>query len=552
MLRNGDRLINEINRSTQRWKRQGHQRRFSVTDLHGIEYQASMGNGVPAQFYTSISYDFDRFSHWWFKIIVNPYELKAITEGQGIEADVSVGFSGNGDYTGSPLSYGGRTLSVEQVDAITKASKEYGILPSGAISQLYLESNWGNSPVGQTDNNWGGITWTGSAQRPSGVMVSQGMARPINEGGYYVHYNTVEDFLKDYMYLLAKATGGNNAKMYSVQGKTTIEDYTKGLFREGGALHDYAEVGYNSYVPVMLNVYNGINEQNDDALIKIDNQVLNGQVSGNNTSSDSGNAGSLEEEGKATDKTQAALTELKSLLGQSLGSGECYAVPAYYSMILGGPGLGGGVTGITDVIGDTMAAANIGTGYDWAKYGWQVVTPESTADFKVGSIVTSGTGFGHVSIIEYIDGDTITVLEQNVSGRRFVMENTYNAQTYLNDVNNVIYPPEIAEGGEIIRGTGGSFASKVVKFPDDITVKIDGVDFTPMFKAQFCGEWIDKYAVFPNDKPNEGYDVMLAAAGLTEEQRKLIYTSGEHLVEINGSMQADVILRVYLKYNHLN
>lgn len=564
MLRNDDRLINEINRSTQRWKRQGHQRRFSVTDLHGIEYQASMGQGVPAQFYTSISYDFDRFSHWWFKIIVNPYELKAITEGNGVNADTSVGFSGNGTYNGSAISYGGRTLSASQIDAITRASKEYGILPSGAIAQLYLESNWGASQVGQTDNNWGGITWTGSTQRPSGVTVSQGMARPANEGGYYNHYNSVEDFMKDYMYMLARSTAGNNAKLYAVQGKTTIEDYTKGLFRVGGALGDYAEVGYDAYLPVMLSIYNGVNSQNNDFFKKIDDQVLNGQVSGNNTSSDSGNdstssggnAGSLEEEGKATDKTQAALTELKSLLGQSLGSGECYAVPAYYSMILGGPGLGGGVTGITDVIGDTMAAANIGTGYDWAKYGWQVVTPQSTADFKVGAIVTLGAdstnSYGHVSVIEYIDGDTLTVLEQNVSGRRYVMENTYNAQSYLNGVNHIIYPPEIAEGGEIIRGSGGSFASKVVKFPSDITVTIDGIDFTPMFKAQFGGEWINKYAVFPNDKPNEGYDVMLAAAGLTEEQQKLIYTSGEHLVEINGSMQADVILRVYLKYNHLN
>ena len=45
---------------------------------------------------------------------------------------------------------------------------------------------------------------------------------------------------------------------------------------------------------------------------------------------------------------------------------------------------------------------------------------------------------------------------------------------------------------------------------------------------------------------------MLGATALTEEQQKKIFRSGEHLVEITGSMQADVILRTYLKYNHLN
>ena len=73
-----------------------------------------------------------------------------------------------------------------------------------------------------------------------------------------------------------------------------------------------------------------------------------------------------------------------------------------------------------------------------------------------------------------------------------------------------------------------------------------------MFKAQYGGNWINKYAIYPSERPNEGYDVMLAAHGLTEEERKRIYTSGELIVEVNGSIQADVTLRVYLKYNHLN
>ena len=76
MQTEAQKLLNAVNSSTERWKRQGFQRRFSVTDLHGIEYQSVMTSNVPAQFYTSISYDFDKFAHWWFKIIVRPYGVK--------------------------------------------------------------------------------------------------------------------------------------------------------------------------------------------------------------------------------------------------------------------------------------------------------------------------------------------------------------------------------------------------------------------------------------------------------------------------------------------
>lgn len=566
MLSRQDRALNNINESARRWKRQGHQRRFSVTDLHGIEYQAPMSQGAPAQFYTSISYDFDRFSHWWFKIIVNPYEIKNITEGAGVEADGSVGFNGDGTYNGSPISYSGKTLSQSQINAITQGAKQYGLLPSGIISQLYLETNWGTLGSG-VDNNWGGITWTGSTNRPSGVTVSQGGARA--EGGYYNHYNSVEDFLKDYMYLLANSTAGNNQKMYAVQGKTNIDGYTKGLFREGGAMFDYAEVGYARYLPTMKSIYDGINSSNNNILTKIDEQVINGQESGNKDQ-ETGDTGETtegpsvpkEENIPQANKTKEALAQIESVKGQTIGSGECYGLAAYYSQILGGPGLGGGVTGITDVIGDTMAAANIGTGYNWAKYGWAVITPQSTSDLKAGALVTIKANFGgvfqtgsagHVAIVKAVDGDTIIILEQNFAGKRYVIENQYNINDYLAGVQAVILPPELADGYEVVgANNGGPTQYRTVEFPDDIEVSIDGIDFTPMFKAQFKGEWIDKYAVFPNDKPNEGYDVMMSAAGLTEEEQRKIFTSGEHLVEVSGSMQADVFLRVYLKYNHLN
>ncbi|MDT0130967.1 mannosyl-glycoprotein endo-beta-N-acetylglucosamidase, partial [Acinetobacter baumannii] len=85
---------------------------------------------------------------------------------------------------------------------ILSLCSKYKLLPSGVFSQLYLESFWGDTPVGRADNNWGGITWTGATTRPSGINVSQGQSRA--EGGYYNHYASVDDYLKDYAYLLAE------------------------------------------------------------------------------------------------------------------------------------------------------------------------------------------------------------------------------------------------------------------------------------------------------------------------------------------------------------
>ena len=271
MQTEAQKLLNAVNSSTERWRRQGFQRRFSVTDLHGIEYQSVMTSNVPAQFYTSISYDFDKFAHWWFKIIVRPYGVKTgLKEGGSTKGSA---FGGDKKYTGGDITYGGNTLPASLVQTILDGCAKYNLLPSGVIVQLYIESNWGNSAVAKADNNWGGITGT-AGTRPSGVVVTTGSARPSNEGGTYMHFASVDDFLIDYMYLLAEQTAGNNQKMYNVQGKTTFDEFMKGLFQIGGALFDYAAAGYASYNSLANGVRSGINSNNDNILDKIDAQLL--------------------------------------------------------------------------------------------------------------------------------------------------------------------------------------------------------------------------------------------------------------------------------------
>lgn len=353
--------------------------------------------------------------------------------------------SGGKKYTGGNLSYAGHPLSAALVQTILNLCVQRNLLPSGVLAQLYLESWWGASNVAKRDNNWGGITG-GAQTRPSGVVVTTGSARPANEGGTYMHYASVDDYMKDYTYLLAEQTSGGR-KMYGVKGKQNIEEYTKGLFRIGGALYDYAAAGYAHYIALMRDIRNGINRTNGNILDKLDDlwRQPNNQVTQPNQP--------VTRMVKA-DKVIAVINEMHGLKGRRVGSGQCYALAAWYSMKLGGPGLGGGVTGISGLIGAGMAAGKIGTDYAWDRFGWSVVRPSNPNQLKAGAIANikpynayQGTSvWGHVSIIVANNGSTVTVLEQNYAGRQYVVQNSYPASAYLGAIETLCYPPELKEG----------------------------------------------------------------------------------------------------------
>ena len=152
----------------------------------------------------------------------------------------TVQFKEDGD-----LSFNGAILKSEVLKKILAKCKEHDILPSYAITILHYEGLWGTSAVGKADNNWGGMTMPSNdlqITRPSGVVVTRGLARPSVEGGYYMHYANVDDFLTDWFWLLRK--GGS----YKVSGAKTFSDSIKGMFKVGGAKYDYAASGFESYL----------------------------------------------------------------------------------------------------------------------------------------------------------------------------------------------------------------------------------------------------------------------------------------------------------------
>ncbi|HEO2925098.1 TPA: phage tail protein [Streptococcus agalactiae] len=343
----------------------------------------------------------------------------------------------NRTYLGGDLKYYGHTIKKANVQSIINYAVQYNILPSGIICQLYLESLWGDSTVGKRDNNWAGISG-GAQTRPSGVKVTTGMARPPSEGGTYMHYASVDDFLKDYTYLLAKQG------LYNVVGKKNIADYTKGLFRVGGAKDDYAAAGYQHYISTMTSIRNGINKVSGNILNTIDTlwQTPVKPITSVTTA-------------KRATKTIQAINEATKLKGRRVGSGQCYALSGWYAKKLDGAWIDSSIGGIRGRIGGGMAAALIGTDYNWGSYGWKVDKSPNAGNLKAGGIYNVRanrgapfytTGWGHTGIIKSVSKTRVTVLEQNFVGRMYVVENSYDINSFASGLQTVCYPREIAQG----------------------------------------------------------------------------------------------------------
>ncbi|HEL2532983.1 TPA: glucosaminidase domain-containing protein [Streptococcus suis] len=192
-------------------------------------------------------------------------EVKQVTETKTSQTEPTGNAAANKE--DGDLSFNGAILKKAVLDKILTNCKKHDILPSYALTILHYEGLWGTSAVGKADNNWGGMTWTGQGNRPSGVTVTQGSARPSNEGGHYMHYASVDDFLTDWFYLLRKDGS------YKVSGAKTFSDAVKGMFKTGGAVYDYAASGFESYIIGASSRLKAIEAENG-SLDKFDKQTV--------------------------------------------------------------------------------------------------------------------------------------------------------------------------------------------------------------------------------------------------------------------------------------
>lgn len=82
------------------------------------------------------------------------------------------------------------------------------------------------------------------------------------------------------------------------------------------------------------------------------------------------------------------------------------------------------------------------------------------------------------------------------------------------------------------------------------------IDLTEIFKRQWACNWIGDDAtgegIFPNNKSNEGFDLMYAAWYLNNRQREALYSAGEKIFRISAIGVAKVTLRNFIKFSHIN
>ncbi|MBS8025595.1 MULTISPECIES: PlySs2 family phage lysin [Streptococcus] len=172
-----------------------------------------------------------------------------------------------------------------------------------------------------------------------------------------------------------------------------------------------------------------------------------------------------------------ALNNVRAQVGSgvSVGNGECYALASWYERMISPDatvGLGAGVGWVSGAIGDTISAKNIGSSYNWQANGWAVST---SGAFKTGQIVTLGATatnpYGHVVIVESVNGDQLTILEQNMYGKRYPTRNYYTAASYRQQVVHYITPP-----GTVTQSAPNLAGSRSYRETGTMTVTVDAIN----------------------------------------------------------------------------
>lgn len=154
----------------------------------------------------------------------------------------------------------------------------------------------------------------------------------------------------------------------------------------------------------------------------------------------------------STGTGKAGLNHLESLLGKSWGNGQCYAVPAEYSGFLGGCGLGAATKyPLSHVIGNTEAAADIGSSYDWAAVGWKVIYQPAYKELVTGAIINWRRGgniggfnvdytYGHTGVIYGLTNGGFQTYEQN-SGKGQIIAKYDRNWVGSSEISSIVIPP---------------------------------------------------------------------------------------------------------------
>ena len=345
------------------------------------------------------------------------------------------------------LNYNGATLTDETLNMLIKEAERLGVPPSYLIVKLHFEGLWGTSAVAKADNNLSGMTYPNTSMdaltRPSGVQVTRGGKRPANEGGNYIHYSTLDDFFKDWLYLIRR--GG----IYQIADSPTFDQAVKGMFRYGGAKYDYATMNlqdsqskqrYEAYLKGMKARRQAINQANSGALDKLDKGVEN-----------------------MTATASAVIQEAKKWLGSNKwgsnhkkiidGYNAVRPLPRGYAVQYSDDWCDTFVsfvairTGATDLIGRECGVERHKDIFK-EKGIWLGLVRPQVGDVIIFNWSGNRQGWGnHIGYVASVDGDMITTIEGNTT------KNGVSTVAYNRFVWNSVYiqgyaRPRYSEGGQ--------------------------------------------------------------------------------------------------------
>lgn len=130
---------------------------------------------------------------------------------------------------------------------------------------------------------------------------------------------------------------------------------------------------------------------------------------------------------------------LNDVLGQKVGTGQCYALSDYYVNSISGFHLQG------------LCAFNIGSDNfsAFTSHGWKVIMKPKASELVAGAVVNWGFGpvagsasenpYGHTGVISTVKGNSFTTYEQNVGGVQIVQKMD---RTWDDSITSIAIPPQ--------------------------------------------------------------------------------------------------------------
>ena len=118
----------------------------------------------------------------------------------------------------------------------------------------------------------------------------------------------------------------------------------------------------------------------------------------------------------------------------------------------------------------------------------------------------------------------------------------------------VIVTPSVVESAS--SATPVSDAHMYVDAYNQTENKTVTIDLTPIFRHKWACNWIgdrkDNSGIFPNSDSMDGYDLMDAAWYMNDEERKPLFSPGEKIFYIKAIGEAQITLRNFIKFSHIN